>query len=266
LVKLFWILVVLASSLWLSQWIEKRVLHRTIKDIAFRKIGTNVVRGVLLLIGLLWVLSVLGLDLTTLSIFSGALGVGVGLGLKQLATNYISGFTLLFERSLRIGDLVRIGTFEGIITDIKSRHTVVRSQEGVEAIVPNEKLLTERVDNFVLSNRRVLLKSHLNLALDTEVDKAFALLRDAVALVPRVLEEPPPSVWLSGFGNYALEFTVGVWINDPQNGQNQLRSDVNVAILKAVREAGLKIPYPQSVVYSADLGAEVGEEKPSATV
>ena len=151
---------------------------------------------------------------------------------------------------MRIGDMVRVDTFEGRITDIKARYTVIRSPTGREAIVPNETLLTQRVENLSLTDPKVWQSTVVSVAYDSPVDEVVALLTQACAVQPRVLKDPAPSAALSSFGADGLEFTVIYWIQDPENGQLNLKSDINRAILQALRERGIDIPYPQRVVHT----------------
>ncbi len=161
--------VVLVLTLWLSSVLEKKLLRGTGGSLSTRKIVANLVRVVLLVVGLLVALSAVGIDLTALSVLGGAIGVGVGLGLQRIAANYVSGFVILAERSLRIGDMVKVDTFEGRITDIRTRYTVIRALNGREALVPNEMLITQRVENATLSDRSVLISSPLQVAYGTDV-------------------------------------------------------------------------------------------------
>jgi small-conductance mechanosensitive channel len=207
---------------------------------------------------LLMALSAVGIDLTALSVLGGALGVGIGLGLQKLAANYVSGFVILAERSLRIGDIVNVGGFEGAITDITTRYTVIRAPSGRESIVPNETLITTAVQNLSLADRRVLLSTLVSVDYDTDVERLRAQLVETVSGVPRVLADPGPAVQLSNFGADGLEVTVLFWIDDPENGQGNVRSEVNLAILALLRREGVGIPYPQRVVrFQGALQAEV---------
>jgi small-conductance mechanosensitive channel len=198
---------------------------------------------------LLITLAAIGVDLTALSIFGGALGVGLGFGMQKLAANYVSGFVVLFERSVRIGDNIRIDNFEGRITDITTRYTLVRSINGREAVIPNEKLMTERVENLSLSDRKLLLTSQLSVAYDSDVSLVRNLLTDAAKACPRVLADPSPVAHLASFGPDGLDFTLCYWILDPENGQLNVQSEVNMAVLTALRSNGIEIPYPQRVVH-----------------
>jgi small-conductance mechanosensitive channel len=200
-------------------------------------------------------LSAVGIDLTALSVLGGAVGVGLGFGLQKLASNYVSGFVILAERSMRIGDNVRVDNFEGRITDINARYTVVRSPTGRESIVPNEMLIIQRVENLSLADPRVWLSTVVSVGYDSDVDLVIRLLSEAALASSRVLRDPAPSVALSAFGADGLEFTVGFWIADPENGSLGLRSEINRAILKALRAHGLEIPYPQRVMHVQVEGA-----------
>src|SRR6478735_7865128 len=151
--------VMLVLALWISATVERKVVNKTLHDLSLRKVATNIVRSVLLLVGLLFALSAVGVDITALSVLGGAIGVGLGFGLHKLAANYLSGFVILFERSIRIGDVVKVDSFEGVVTDIKTRYTLIRGGNGREAIIPNEKMITERVENLSLADTRVLLTS-----------------------------------------------------------------------------------------------------------
>ena len=236
--------LVLVLALWLSATIERKVLAQTVQDLSMRKVASNALRALLLLLGLLFVLSAVGVDLTALSVLGGALGVGLGFGLQKLAANYVSGFVILLERSLRIGDHVKIDGFEGKITDIKTRYTQIRAANGREAIVPNEALITQRVENLSLVDSKILLTCTVTVSYDSDVPHLQKLLCEAALSCPRVLAEPAPAAHLALLGNDGLEFTVAFWINDPDNGQLNVRSAVNVAILNALRQAHVMITSP----------------------
>ena len=179
------------------------------------------------------------------------MGVGLGLGLQKLASNYVSGFVNLLERSLRIGDTVKVDNFEGQITDIKTRYTLIRAANGRESVVPNEKLITERTENMSLADPNVSLTSVISVGYDSDVAQVQAILCAAASAQARVLTAPAPSAFLSNFGADGLEFTLNYWIADMQNGQLNVRSDVHIAILQALRAANIDIPYPQRVLHQA---------------
>lgn len=243
---------VLLLSLWLSSAIETRLLRSaTGGELSLRKAASNAARALLMFVGLIVALSAVGIDLTALSVLGGAIGVGVGLGLQKLAANYVSGFVILAERSMRIGDNVRVDGFEGRVTDIKARYTVIRSLAGRESIVPNELIITNRVENLSLADSRVWISTVVSVGYDSDVDVVMPLLAQATLESERVLRDPAPSVALSAFGADGLEFTVGFWIADPENGQLGLRSQINLSILRSLRAHGIEIPFPQRVLHVA---------------
>lgn len=239
--------IVLLLALWLSSAIEAQLLKRESLDMSMRKIAANAVRALLLFIGLLFALSAAGIDLTALGVLGGALGVGLGFGLQKLASNYVSGFVILAERSLRIGDMVTVDGFEGRVTDITTRYTVIRSLGGREAIVPNEMLITQRVENSSLADPRVLLSTVVQVDYDCDVESVMKSLVAALAGVPRVMSDPGPSVQLTRFADSGIELTVYFWIMDPENGSGGVRSNVNLAIWRTLKQLGVDIPYPQQV-------------------
>ncbi|MDH4062730.1 MAG: mechanosensitive ion channel, partial [Aquincola sp.] len=221
--------VVLVAALWVSAAIESRLLAGATDNLSVRKIAANAVRALLMLVGLLLALSAAGIPLGALSVLGGALGVGIGFGLQKLAANYVSGFVILAERSLRIGDVVKVDGFEGRISDIKTRYTVVRALNGRESIVPNEMLITQRVENSSLADPKVAITTAVQVAYGTDIDALMPMVASAVAAVPRVIDDPAPAVFLTQFAADGLELTIAFWIADPVNGQNSVRSDVNRA-------------------------------------
>ena len=239
-------LLVLVGTLWLSSSIEHRLLSQAVQDLSMRKVAANALRAVLLLVGLLLSLSAVGVDLTALSVLGGAIGVGLGFGLQKLAANYVSGFVILLERSLRIGDHVKVDGFEGKVTDIKTRYTLIRAVNGRESIVPNELLISQRVENLSLADPSILLTCTVVVAYGNDVARVQQLLIDAAASCPRVMSEPRPAAHLTQLGQDGLEFLVAFWIRDPDNGQTNVRSQVNIAILQALRKAQIEVPYPSS--------------------
>ena len=237
---------VLILSLWVSAGIESRLLRKaTGGTLSLRKAISNATRALLMFVGLIVALTAVGIDLTALSVLGGAIGVGIGFGLQKLASNYVSGFVMLAERSVRIGDSVRVDNFEGVITDINARYTVIRSLTGRESIVPNEMFIVNRVENLSLSDSHLWQASVLQVAYDSDADLVVRILEAATLEQGRVLRDPAPHVALSAFGTDGLEFTVGYWIKDPENGQLNVRSDVNLALLRALRAHGVQIPPPQ---------------------
>jgi small-conductance mechanosensitive channel len=244
-------ILVLMVTLWLSSMLEQRLLKGATDNLSMRKMAANALRALLLFVGLMFALSAAGIDLTALGVLGGALGVGIGFGLQKLAANYVSGFVILAENSMRIGDLVRVDNFEGRITDITTRYTKIRALNGRESLVPNEMMITQRIENLSLADSNMLLTTVVQVAYGTDVATLMPQLLDAVRQVPRVLAEPAPGVNLTAFAADGLELTFGFWIGDPENGQINVRTAVNLAILEALNARGIEIPFPQRVLHQS---------------
>jgi len=242
--------LVLIISLWISSAIESRLL-RSAKggELSLRKAFSNADRALLMFVGLLLALSTVGIDLTALSVLGGAIGVGIGFGLQKLAANYVSGFVILAVLILRIVDSVQVVNFSGVITEINSRYTVIRSLNGRESIVPNEMLIINRVENLSLADPEVWQFTNVSVAYDSDVELVSRLLLQAAAAQQRVLTAPAPSVALLAFGADGLEFRLGYWISDPEKGSDNLRSLINFDILRLLREHQIEIPFPQRVIH-----------------
>jgi len=255
--------VVMVIALWISAAIEARLLKGSGARLSMRKIAANMVRALLLFVGLLIALSVAGIDLTALGVFGGAIGVGIGFGLQKLAANYVSGFVILAEQSMRIGDMVMVDGFEGRITDISTRYTVIRALNGRESIVPNEMMITQRVENTTLADTKIVLTTMVQVAYGTDLDTLMPQLQTTVAAVPRVIDQPAPAIRLSNFAADGLELTIYFWIGDPENGSGNVRSEVNLAILRRLGELGVEIPFPQRVLHHR--GRDPDQPGPTST-
>ena len=243
--------IVIIVTLWISSAIEARLLRKaTGGELSLRKAISNATRVALVFIGLLLALSAVGIDMSALSVLGGAIGVGIGFGLQKLAASYVSGFVMLAERSVRIGDNVRVDAFEGRITDIRARYTVVRALSGRESIVPNEMFISNRIENLSLADTEVLQSTVVSVSYASDVTLVMRLLTEAAAGQGRVLKTPGPGANLTNFLPDGLEFTVNYWMTDPENGQQNLRSLVNLAILEALRANNIEIPFPQRVMHS----------------
>lgn len=242
--------LVLIITLWISSAIESKLLRSaTGGELSLRKAFSNAARALLMFVGLLLALSAVGIDLTALSVLGGAIGVGIGFGLQKLAANYVSGFVILAERSMRIGDSVQVDNFSGVITEINARYTVIRSLSGRESIVPNEMLITSRVENLSLADPKVWQSTNVSVGYDSDVDLVSRLLLEAASSHDRVLVDPAPAVVLMAFGADGLEFRLGYWIGDPEKGSDNLRSLINLDILRLLREHKIDIPFPQRVIH-----------------
>ena len=240
------IVLTLAITLWLSGLVERRLMHAPNLDTNLRAVLAKFIRAILLVAGVLFALQAVGIDLTLLAVFGGALGVGVGLGLQKLASNYIAGFTILLDRSIRLGDMITVDNRYGIVSKVTARYVVVRSLDGIEAVVPNETLATTTVLNHTYTSKEVRIGIPIQVSYDSDVELALKLLADAAQAEPRVLGAPNrPEGFVVRFAENGIDLELGIWINDPENGQLNLRSALNRRIWRAFQSSGIRIPFPQ---------------------
>ena len=244
----FWVLATLLLALWAGGALEARLMRSERLDSNLRAVFARLGRALVLVAALLVVLPLLGVDLTLLSVFGGALGVGLGFGLQKIASNYVSGFIILLDRSIRIGDLITADNQHGVVTRITTRYAVVRSLTGVEAIIPNDSLVTTTVLNHSYTDRNVRVALRLQVAYGTDITPVQALLVDIALRQPRVLREPGPSAQLVNFADNGIELELGFWIADPERGSQNVRSDIGVDIVREFRSRGIEIPFPQREV------------------
>jgi len=252
------VLLTIAITLWVAGLIESRLM-KTDLDLSQKALVSKFVKAVLVVIGVLIALQSIGLDLTVLSVFGGALGVGIGLGLQKLASNYIAGFVILLDRSIRLGDLVTVGDRYGTVTKVTSRYVVVRSLDSVEAIVPNETMVTTTVLNHSLSAREARVATQIQVAYGTDLDRTLDLLVQIARANPRVetAADRAPAAFVLRFAESGIDLELGVWIRDPESGQLGLKSDLNLAIWKAFQQHGISVPFPQRDVRIVAMPAAV---------
>jgi small-conductance mechanosensitive channel len=253
------IVVAVIAALSLARFVEQRLMGFGHMNLSLRMALSKAVRTVLLIVAVLVALPAVGIDLTVLSVFGGALGVGVGFGLQKVASNYISGFIILLDRSIRIGDLVTVDNKFGEVSQINTRYTLLRSLDGTESIVPNEMFITQTVVNHSLTKPNVRISLSVQVSYDTDLRRAEALMLDAAHSQTRVMLDDPdnmPRVFLKEFGDNGVVLELGVWIRDPSEGQNNLRSDINWAIWHRFKAEGIEIPFPQRVVHFSASPAE----------
>jgi small-conductance mechanosensitive channel len=239
------------AALWLAQLIESRLQRVNSMDASLRLALIKTVRTLLLIFAVLIALPAVGIDLTVLSVFGGALGVGLGLGLQKIASNYVSGFIILLDRSIRPGDMITVGTSYGEVSQLNTRYTLLRSLDGTEVIIPNENLLTSTVINHSFTKRDVRIKLPIQISYESDVAHVRELLKTIALAHPRVLnaEGYTPVVLLTEFAASGINLELAIWINDPEDGQANLRSDLNLAIWQAFQRDGIVIPYPRSDIY-----------------
>lgn len=232
-------------ALWVAGLIEARLMRMQDVDSSLRIVGVRVAKALLTVAALVTGLSMVGIDMTAFSVFTGALGVGLGLGMQRIASNYVSGFIILLDRSIHLGDIVQVGTDGGQVSKITTRYTVLKNPGGVEFIVPNEMLISNVVQNQSYTDTRVRLATTVGVAYGTDLDLAMRLMAEAASGQPRVLADPAPKVLLTLFGDSSIQLELGFWIADPEEGKGGVTSDVNRAVWRAFRDNGIEIPFPQ---------------------
>ena len=232
-------------AMWISRVTEGRVMAAKSMEVTTRVVITKVVRIATLFIAIFIALPMVGIDITTLSVFSGALGVGLGFGLQKIASNYVSGFIVLLDRSLRIGDVVTVDGRRGEVRGIENRYTVIKGGDGVESIIPNEKLITESVNHHTYSDPKISMVMSVWISYESDVDKACDRLVELARRHKRVIEDPPAAARVKQLGENGIELELTVWIADPAAGEGDLKSMLFKEILKAFKADGIEIPYPR---------------------
>lgn len=241
--------VTLLLALWVASLIENRLLATEQMDANLREVLARLAKAILAVVALLCSLSLVGIDVTTLSVFGGALAVGLGMGLQKIASNYVSGFIILLDRSIRLGNLVAVDdATSGTITQITTRYTVLRTLTGVEVIIPNEYLVNNIVRNLSFTDTRLRAATVVQVAYGTDLEQAMALMVACARGTPRVLADPEPGAMVTAFADSGINLELGFWVADPQNGTGGVRSDINLAIWKSFVAHGIEIPYPQREV------------------
>ncbi len=241
----FWVILTVLVALWVGAAVEARLMRAERLDSSLRAVFGRLAKALLLVAAVLIVLPLIGVDLTVLSVFGGALGVGLGLGLQKIASNYLSGFIILLDRSIRLGDLITADGQHGQVTRITTRYVVVRALTGVEAIIPNDTLVTTTVLNHSYTDKRVRLAVRVQVGYATDLKQAFEIMRAAARAHPRVLKNPEPSALVLELADSGINLELGFWIEDPEAGSQSVRSDLSVAMLESFRAQGIEIPYPR---------------------
>lgn len=237
--------VAFTLAIWLSEAINRQLQHSIGLSPSMQVGISKFSRFLLITLAFLLALNAAGIDLSSLAIFGGALGVGLGFGLQRIASNFISGFILVFDRSIKPGDVITVGQNTGNVHELRARYVVVRSREGVDTLVPNENLITSEVVNWSYTDRNVRITVPVQCSYDDDPEAAMALMLSCANASPRVLPDPAPVVRLMAFGESGIDLQLQVWVNDPENGFAIVKSDINLAIWKAFKAAGIRIPYPQ---------------------
>ena len=232
----------------ISKFIKNKLMKVSHLNANAKVMINNVFRIFLYFIAVVIALSSIGINLTILSIFGGAFAFGLAFGLQKIASNYVCGFIILIDKSIHIGDILIVGEHYGVVTSIRSRYTVLRKLDGVEVIIPNETLISENIVNHSFSDRKARVSIEVQISYKSSVDTAFEIMLKAAKSEKRVIKDPEPNVYLTGFGDNGIDILLSFYILDPEEGSLSLKSDINKKIWKEFQAKGIEIPYPYRTV------------------
>ncbi len=239
------ILLTLFIALWISRVIENRVMRTEQLNMNMRVVMSKLVRILFSFVAILLALSAVGLDITLLSVFGGALGVGIGFGLQKIASNYVSGFIILTDNSMQMGDVITVDNHYGVISDLRSRYMVLRKLDGTQVVIPNETFITNAVINHSFTDRKARVQMPMQVSYDSPLELAMQIMREAAHAQTRVLKDPAPEVQIKGFGENGIDLSLSIWIPDPEEGSSSLQSAIYLSIWRAFQQNAISIPFPQ---------------------
>jgi len=248
----------------LRSWLVEKLLIRSRLDIGARQAVGSITRYLFLLVGLLIILQTVGINLTTLNVIAGAVGIGIGFGLQNVASNFISGLIILFERPIKIGDRIEVGNVEGDVIAIGARSTTVLTNDNITIIVPNSRFITELIINWKYRDEKVRLRVPVSVAYGSDARLVEKLLLQVAKEDPDVLDEPAPAVRFIGFGESGLKFELRPWTTSLVHRKGKLISALNFAIYAAFSEHKIEMPYPQRDLHIRDGVIEVRHLQDSA--
>lgn len=252
--------LVLVILLWFSNrfgaFLERRITRTQNLTPSLQVLLVHLLRLLLPALAVVVALGAVGIDLTALAVFSGAIGIGIGLGLQQLAANVIGGFVLILDKSIKPGDVITIGETFGRVTSLGARYVSMRTRDGIEHLIPNNHFINNGVENWSHSDLNVRIKMPVGVAYETDLHQAIALCIEAAQAVPRVLNFPKPVCLVTGFGDSAVNLEIRAWINDPSDGVANVRSAVLLEVWDRFKQAGVRLPFPQRDVHIIPREAE----------
>jgi small-conductance mechanosensitive channel len=258
--------MVLAVLLWLTalirNFLERRIFSAQSLTPSLQALLVQLLKLTLPALAIFITLPVLGINLTALTVFGGALAVGVGLGLQKTVANLVGGLMLIIGGSIKPGDIVAVKDVAGNetygrVTSIGARYVSLRTRDGIEYLVPNETFVSEGVENWTLTDNRVRLKIPFGIAYDSDLRQAMALAEEAARAVKRINRTPPPFCVLMGFGDSSVDFELRVWIDDPMNGIHNVKSEVLLQIWDRFKANGITIPFPQRDLHLVSMSQPV---------
>ena len=230
------VIVTIFIALWLSRVLENKLMRAEQVNVNLRVVLGKILRIVLLFIATLIALSAVGLDITLLSVFGGALGVGLGFGLQRIASNYVSGFIILLDKSMQIGDVISVDKHYGVVQDLRARYMVLSKLDGTHVIIPNETLITTAVVNHSLTEHKGRVQIDLAISFESPLELALQQMQDIAKQHARVLQIPNPAARIKGFSENGVELSLTVWVSDPENGVLSLQSALFMDIWKVFKK------------------------------
>lgn len=236
---LLWIAMILSST------IERRVATSEVLSPSIRVLTNQFAKIILVTLAVVVALASVGIDLTALAVFTGALGVGAGFGLQKVVANLFSGIMLLLDRSIKPGDVIAIGGTYGWVNFMGARYLSLITRDGTEHLIPNENLITNTVENWSYSNEFLRLKVPIGVSYKSDLRNAIQLVLESVTEVERLLPDPKPNCLIKGFGDSSVDLEARVWINDPRNGVSNVKSELLLRVWDKFHENGIEIPFPQ---------------------
>lgn len=242
-------IVLIWASLLVSSIIETKLRESPTVTPSARVLLSKLTRIVLVVLAFLFAISSMGIDLTALAVFGGAIGVGLGFGLQKVVSNFISGVILLLDKSIKPGDVIEISDTYGRINKLAARYTSVISRDGREHLVPNEDIITQTVINWTFSDQKVRRHLPVNVSYNCDIEVAIQLMMDAATETPRVIKNPEPRVLIKGFGDNGIDLELRMWIRDSENGVSNIASEVYLAIWRKFNAEGVEFPYPQRDIH-----------------
>jgi small-conductance mechanosensitive channel len=242
-------IVLIWAALLVSSIIETKLRESPTVTPSARVLLSKLARIVLVVLSFLFAISTMGIDLTALAVFGGAIGVGLGFGLQKVVSNFISGVILLLDKSIKPGDVIEISGTYGRINKLAARYTSVISRDGREHLVPNEDIITQPVINWTFSDKKVRRHLPVNVSYDSDLEKAMGLMLEAAIESPRVIKDPKSRVLIKGFGDNGIDLELRIWIRDSENGVSNITSEIYLAIWKKFNAGEIDFPYPQRDIH-----------------
>jgi len=243
------IFIAILFAMTIARFIENQIMN--VKSKNFRPnqriVVIKILKILLYIFAIVLVLTSLGIDLSFLTVFGGAFGLGLAFGFQKVAANYISGFLLLSDESIRVGDMIDISGEYGRVTAIKSRYTAVKRLDGIEVLIPNEQLLTSEITNLTFSNTTVKIPLELQISYESSIEKAMEVILEVCHAEDRVIQDPKPKVYVKEFADSGINLHIACFVVDPNNGFLELKSDIYRSVFEGFKKNGIEIPYPHRV-------------------